>query len=234
MIGDALRFPFDEESGQSYFLGATGALLATAILVRLTLELYPLVVAIGPLIGAVVSASVATGICVEAFLRPNGQLPQVRSLFRTGIFVVCIATALLLGPVLLLVWTILSYGAGESISNSGVATFFLLGSTTSIVTFLAVTYALPVVVARAVGDGGLRSITSGRPFRSILGEIAYLQGWAVGFSLATIGWWITIAGLASRTFVGLLSILFGTYCFLAGVRAVGMGYAAVPGIECGT
>ncbi|WP_460918642.1 hypothetical protein [Salinarchaeum chitinilyticum] len=145
----------------------------------------------------------------------------------------CIATAMLLGPVMLLVGTILSYGTGEAISNSGVATFFLLGSTTSIVTFLAVTYALPVVVARAV-DGGLRSISSGRPLRSILGEIAYLQGWAVGFSLATIGWWISVAGLASRTFVGLLSILFGTYCFVAGVRAVGMGYAAVPGIERGT
>lgn len=233
MISAALRFPFDAATGRAHFLGTTGALLATAILLRLAVELYPLVLVLVPLVGAFVSTSIAAGICVEAFLRPDQPLDGVRALLRTGAVAVGVTAATLLLPLLLLVWTVISWSGGDSGTGSGLGLFFLLGSTASIVTFLAATYVLPALVARVV-DGGIGSITTGRPLRTIVTEVSYLQGWGVGFSLATLGGWVAVTGLASRTFVGLLSILFGAYCFLAGVRAIGTGYAAVPGIESGS
>lgn len=230
MIGTALRFPIDATVGRKHFFAVTGALLTTAISARFALELYPLALSILAVVACGVAALVAVGICVEAMLHPMESPPTIGSLLRTGALAAGISVVVMAVPVGILVWTVFSYGAEGAAVDGSVGTFFLLGSTTALVTFLAATYVLPVFVARTVRSG-VRSISDGRPIAGVLREPTYLQGWSIGIVLAIMGWWAAVVGVTSNTLVGFFAILVATYCLLAAMRAIGEGYAAVPGVE---
>lgn len=230
MIGSALRYPLDASRGRRHLLGTTGALLATAIALRIAVDLYPLVVSLVPGSIAFLAAVVAMGTLSAAFLEPDGPVPDVRSLLWRGVVATVVAVATLGFPVALLFWTVLSYGTGDGAAQE-LGIFFLVGSTTAFVTFLAATYLVPVLVARAVDSGRVWGIADWRQLRVALTEIAYLQGWSLGIGLAILGWWAVITGLTSTNLTGLLAIVGGAYCLLASVRVVGKGYASVPGVE---
>lgn len=233
MIGSALRFPLDGSEGRHHFFVVTGALLATAIGLRIALGLYPFAVAILPFIAATGAVLVAIGTAVEAYLRPGAAIPGVRSLLWTGSVAAGIGVATLAGPLVFLTWTVLSYSSAGSSLESGTALFFLLGSTTALLAFLVATYLLPVLVARAVLADGPRKIYDGRRLRVALTAIPYLHGWSVGIGLAVLGSWATVTGITSTNLAGLLAVIAGGYCLLASVRVMGQGYAAVPGVDSG-
>lgn len=234
MIGSALTYPLDPSRGRRHLFGVTGALLVTAIALRIAFGLYPLVLSLVPAAGALIASVVGAGIFVETFLRPDKRIPDLRSLLRTGSVATCVAVATLVLPVALLFWTVLSYSSGGFPADSGTGVFFLVGSTTSIVTFLAATYVLPVLVARTVVTGLGWEAADGRQLRIALTAVPYLQGWSLGIALAVLGWWAVATGLTLTNLTGLIAIAGGSYCLLAGARVVGKGYAGVPGVNVGT
>lgn len=230
MIGSALRYPFEATGGRRHLLVVTGALLAMAIAIRIAVELFPLVLSVLPLAVAVLAAIVTMGTFVTAFLEPESPVPVLASLFRTGTRATLVVLGTLGPPVALLFSTVLSYTGGDS-SAADVGVFFLVGSTMSLVFFLAGTYVFPVLVARAVVTGQFRGIANWGRLRIALTELSYLQGWSLGLGLAILGSGGVLTGLTSTTLAGLLAIAGGAYCLLASVRVVGKGYAGVPGVD---
>lgn len=230
MIGSALRYPFDAAGGRRHLLVVTGALLAAAISIRTAVALYPLVVSVLPVTGAILVAIVTMGTLVAAFLEPEAPVPALASLLRTGFIATLVVIGTLGPPIALLFWTVLSYvEAGSSAADVGV--FFLVGSTTAIVFFLAGTYVFPVLAARAVESGQFRGIANWQGLRTALTELSYLQGWSLGLGLAILGTWGVLTGLTSTNLTGFLAIVAGAYSLLASVRVVGKGYASVPGVD---
>ena len=230
MIGTALRYPLDRTDGRSHFVAVTSALLVAGISMRIAGTLVPNLLVAVPIATTAAALWIAVGICTRAFLDPTRPLSGLRGLLRDGILASTVASVTLVGPLLLLAWTVVSYADGPSL-DSGAAIFFLLGSTISLFTFLLATYVLPVLVAQILRTGRLSAATDQRHLRVALAQIPYLQGWSVGIVLIVLGWWAAVVGVTGPGPSGLLGIIVGGYCLLAGVRAIGIGYAAVPGVE---
>jgi|AntRauTorcE11898_2_1112593.scaffolds.fasta_scaffold30931_2 hypothetical protein len=233
MIEAALRYPLLVDDGRDHYFALTGLLLGTAIALRVARTLFPNALAVLPVGAAILTAAAAVGVCLRAFLTPTEPLPSVRSLIRLGVIGASVSIATLSIPVLFLVWTAISYVDGDVAADSGAAIFFLLGSTIALFGFLLATYVLPVLIARVIETGGVRPALDQRAIGTALSEVPYLQGWTIGIALGLFGWWASVTGVTTTSGAGLFAVVLAGYCLLAGVRAMGIGYGAVPGVETG-
>lgn len=231
MISAALRYPLLDPIGRSALLVATGSVLGVAIGVRYAVDLYPLALAVVPAGAALAAVLVLAGTVVSVLSGRERSLPSLRGSAAAGARTLVLATTTLALPVALLLGSVTSFAELDPDLDPSAPVFFLLGSTSALVLFVAVCYALPVIVRVAVRTGSFRTAVDWARLKRVLGSIEYLQAWTIGFPLVVGAWGLATLALASESLGGLVAAVAGGYLLLAGTHVLAAGYESVPGIE---
>lgn len=231
MIGEGLRYPLLDPTGRKALLVTTGAVLAIAIGVRNVVVLYPLVLAAVPA-GVVLAAAIALSGAFSGVMRaPERPIRSIRGSTADGAIALLLAATTLALPVALLLGSVLSFAELDPDLDPEAPLFFLVGSTSALVLFFAVCYALPAIVRSALRRGRLRDAVDRALLERVLGSLNYFTAWTIGFPLVVLAWGLVSLALATGNLGGLLAAVCGGYLLLAGAHVFGSGYDDVPGIE---
>lgn len=228
VIARSLRYPFGP-NGRIATLMAVTAVMAVAVGFRYTAAFAPSVPAVVAAVIATVGLVVLAGELSQVLLSPErvGSL-SVRSSLRAGAVALTISTITLVPPILLLVSTF-SDAAANPPTNGGSGIVLLIGSTLSVLYFLASLYVLPVLIAVATSGDAVRSGFERDVVVPVLRDLSYLSRWTVGLTLAIPAVGLAATSVRSGGPVGLLSAALAAVLVVASARVTGTGYATALG-----
>lgn len=226
MIADALGYPLAGDDGRIAVAAGGAGVVALAIGVRFVVAALPSPFALVPV--ALVFLLTTLGLGYLSIVLVDGgesppRLESVRSLLRPGAVALALSVVYLLPPTVAQFVTV--YGALGAGTDGGETYLFLLSSTVTLFTAMAFVYALPAAVAAATRTGRLRTGFDPGAVLPPLREGTYLFAWTVGLGLLGVGGFFAAATVGGGGLLGLLSAFPSAYCLLAGVRAIGTGYA---------
>lgn len=241
MLGDAFRYPVRDSETRTASAYATGAVLATAILLGLGAALWPSWSSMLPASLSVVPAvlfvaHLAAILHVSTSDSTTSSAAQTRpdtsvaipfrvdwERVRLGLRVLAVAVAYLLVPAVLL-------ASGGYLIASGVlpveATGLVVSVVATVVLLIVVvfTYLLPGAIEVGARDGiqaGLqRSALRG------LGSGSYFVAWT-GAAVLTVLAWGAVSATTPRTLGGFVAIVWFTYAHLTAARLLGLGLTGV-------
>ena len=221
--------PLFAAPGKRNLLVVTASLLAVAVAARYTIELLPVALAVVPALLTLLALLALLGAVSRTFTDPEpaDPAPSLRSLLSSGAVTLVVSAGALALPVALLLSSVRSF-AGLDL-ESGATVPFLLSSTTAFVAFLAVTYALPALLASALRTGRVRDAVEGVRNPATLLQPPYFLAWTIGFPLVVVAWGLALLALVSTEIGGLLAAVLAAYVLLVGVRVLGSGYESLPG-----
>lgn len=230
MIGASLRYPLVNGEGHRALLAGIASLLAMAIGFRYAVSLYPIVLALAPAALSLLASLVLAGTLSGVLSRPDAPIPSLRRAATDGTIGLALAAATMALPVALLLGSVVSFSGLESALDSGAPVFSLLGSTSALLLFVAVSYALPAMVRGAVRTRRLRTATDRALLGQVLGSVLYLRAWTIGFPVLVLAWGLASVALTASTAVGVLAATGASYLLLVGVHVLGAGYDGVSGV----
>ncbi|WP_247000535.1 hypothetical protein [Halosolutus gelatinilyticus] len=225
MIVDALRYPIADEFGRTALLRSVVTVVAVAVGVRYAAALSPSSVALVPaavaLVGLVFLLGTTALVLVPA---DRHSRPSARTLLRPGLGALALSIAVLAPSIVLLAWSLTAALEGL-LAGDDAALFSLVSSTAAVFFFLACAYVYPTAVATSAAAGRVRAAADADALLPAVTDPGYFLRWTVGFSLAVLATWLTIATIDRGDVLGVVAAAVAAYLLVAGARAVGVGYA---------
>lgn len=251
MLGDAFRYPVQGSEEREAFAYAVGAVLATAVLLRLGMGLWPSWVALLPL-GLVAVPAVLFVAHLASILRDT-ETPSIDRTptadgapmasranspsdaeaaptfqftgrqFRLGFRALAVGFAYLLVPGVLV-----SVGgyliASGAIPDGAVGLVASIVATVALLVVVAFAYVLPGAVAVGVRRG-VRPALRRSALRG-LGSGSYFVAWTGAVVLVVLGWG-AVSLTTPGTIGGFVGVIWFTYAHLAAARLLGRGLAGI-------
>jgi hypothetical protein len=227
MFSAAVRYPLSSPATRDSLAAGSALVLAALVLVRVGRALWPDALALPAFVLAAVPAVLFAGL-VGRVIDPGDDGPPRLGLgtvpFRSGIAVLVATVVYLVGPVAVLLVTVvgLQGAADEGIGQVAVA----VAGTSAMILTLGMGYALPAALAVTSREG----LRSGLAVRSLPGlrSGAYFAAWAGASVLALLGW--AGLGVGGRgTALAALGAVWFAYAHLAAARLVREGMVRATG-----
>lgn len=233
MISEPFRYPLREGTGRTAALKTAGSIVAITLGLRYTVAFAPSSLALGPMAATGVALVLLTGFVSEVLVADDSEAQRrsLRATIRTGLVTLALTVGFLAIPMVVLVTTVTGFIGGESPPGSDEAPLLLLGSMSSIVAFVALAYALPAAITAVARTGRLRAALDFETMLPALRDPIYFLRWTVGFTLLVLAVGCAAVTIRSTDVVGLLAALVAAYLLIAGMRAIGLGYARSTSAE---
>lgn len=237
MAEDAVKYPFrGDRTADTFAVGGVLG-LATLLLLRVAVGLYPSWPALVAVAVAAVPATALLGYLLrvgDATVRGEEAVPEFGSagdLLRDGVRAWVVAAVYLGLPMVVLLVTVQGVlGSGiDPDAGTGQRTAVLVGSTVSLFLALAVAYVFPAALLNVARGGGTVASLDPRRVRPLLSSGAYFAAWMAAFVAGVLAWGLTLGALRSYTVGGVLSVFAAFYFHLVAARYVGLAYARVVG-----
>lgn len=236
---EGLRYPFRAERPTDLF--AAGAILglAAAILARIAVGLYPLVVWLPAAALATLPAVALLGYLLRAFeatvegREAPPSFGSARGLLGDGVRALVVSAAYLVAPVAIMLGTLVG-ATGSSLSDGEIsagATLAIYGAGTMTLVLVGLfCYAFLAAFGAAARGESLVAALDPRGRRSTLGDARYFVGWAMATILVLTGWSAMLVA-ANQSLLGLFAVVAAFYAHLAAVRVAAEGYRRALGLH---
>jgi len=236
---EGLRYPFRAERPTDLFAVGVVLGLATAILLRVAVAFYPVVLWIPLTALSILPAVALLGYLLRAFAATveGSDVPptfgSAAGLLRDGARASAVTLAYLVVPLVAVLVTLVGAMqaplSGESIS--GGATLAIYAASTLTLVFVGLFCYAYLAAFGAVARGeSLRSALDPRGYRNTLADARYFVGWAFGAILVLTGWSAMLAA-TNQNVLGLLAVVVAFYLHLAAARVAAEGYRRSVGLH---
>lgn len=231
MIARLAFYPLVDPNGRTATIRATAALIAFALGVRYTAVFAPAALALATVGVSVLALVVLSGVLSQVLCAHDRvESLSVRSSLRSGVGLLALALVMLAPAVLLLASTVVD-AIAEPPDGGARGVLLLIGSTASMVFFLACAYVYPVLASASATAGSIRAAFDRDVVVPVLLDLSYLSRWTVALALSIPAMGLLVATIRSGGPTGLLAAVFAAVLTVASTRVIGDGFETALGVD---